>query len=67
MTSKTKKILHSVGIAFVGVLTDVGVQLMSPDAMNWPRTMIVGIVIGGLARLLGAYFAAVATTDAPTE
>jgi hypothetical protein len=59
--------MHAIGIAFVGVLTDLSVQLSSPAAMNWPRTMIVGLVIGGLARLLGAYFASVSTTDAPSE
>ena len=68
MTKNTRKIWHSVGVAFVGVLTDIGAQLMTATTdVNYPRAVIVGMIMGAVARLMGAYFAATAASDAPSE
>ena len=65
MTAQTRKVVHAVGIALVGALTDAGLQLGS-GTFNPTRTVIAGLLIGGLARLLGAYLSATAA-DPPTN
>lgn len=58
MSPRTRKVVHAVAVASVGVLTDIGAQLAHGDAVNWSRAVVVGLVLGGLARLIGAALAA---------
>lgn len=64
MTKATRKNLHAVAIALVSVLTDVSLQLGSPS-FSPTRAVIVGLVVGAVARLFGAYLASTEAT--PTE
>jgi len=56
VTSLTRKVLHAGAIALVGVLTDVGAQLLQTGSASPTRAVIVGTIIGGVARILGAVF-----------
>lgn len=66
MTSKQHKIVYAVAIAGVGLLTDVGAQ-WSAGTINVTRSVVVGVVLGGVARLIGAALSILAVDDRPSE
>lgn len=56
-TKKSSKWLHAGLLALVGVGTDIGAQL-SAGTLDVQRSVVVGLVIGGLSRVLGAIVSA---------
>lgn len=61
-----KKWIHAGLVALVGVLSDVGAQLAS-GSVNVTRAFLVGIVLGGLSRVIGAILAQVVTSEIPED
>lgn len=59
LSSTQKKIVHSVMVVLVTFGTDIGTQMMT-GTVNITRSAIVGIVVGFLARIIGAVLAATA-------
>ncbi len=57
MTSRTRKLVHAGVVALVAAATDIGAQLAS-GSLNVTRVVLVGLVVGGLARVAGAVLAA---------
>ena len=58
MTAPLKaKWFHAVLLALVGVLTDAGAQLIAQGGADLTRAVVVGLVIGGAGRVLGALVA----------
>ena len=66
LTGLQKKMLHSMLVTLFGSLTDVGVQLVS-GSLNLTRSVIVGLIIGVMARAAGAALAALSTAETPTK
>jgi hypothetical protein len=58
ITPTQAKWTHAVAVALVGVLTDTGAQLAAHGgAADLSRSVVIGLVMGGAARLLGAFIA----------
>lgn len=53
-------VLHAMLVALTGVLADIGAQVSS-GSVDLTRSVIVGLIIGGASRILGAAIAASAT------
>ena len=63
-----RKWLHAGLLALVGALTDIGAQLASGNVNpSTSRAVLVGLAIGGMARVLGAVIAATAVEDDSNE
>lgn len=61
-----RKWLHAGLLALVGALTDIGAQLASGAVdPSTSRAVLVGLAIGGMARILGAILAVEVTSDEP--
>jgi hypothetical protein len=57
ITPTQAKWTHAVAVALVGVLTDTGAQLAAHGGADLSRSVVIGLVMGGAARLLGAFIA----------
>jgi hypothetical protein len=62
MTKRKRQWLHAGLVALVSAGADVGAQIAS-GSINPTRVVIVGLVIGGLSRAVGAALAAMAMND----
>ena len=57
MTANQAKWTQTLGVALVGVLTDAAIQFQAAGDTDLGRSAVVAIVVGGSARLLGAWLA----------
>lgn len=65
-TKKNSKWIHAAMLALVGIGTDLGAQLTAGQ-LNVTRSVIVGLVIGGAARLGGAILSAMVVANEEDE
>lgn len=66
LSPKARKYILAAGSAIVGFGSDVSIQLQNAD-MNWTRAVVIGIVVGGFVRVLGAVLAVEAAEQADGE
>jgi len=67
MKPRTAKLILTLATAGVGALTDVAAQLAGGQLVNAGRSIIVGVVLGIFARVLGAGLAYLVTQAAAAE
>lgn len=64
MKPRTRKWVHAALIAVASSLTETSMQLLN-GSFHWERTVVAGVLVGIIARGLGAAISAIATADPP--
>lgn len=64
MTPLKRKWVLAGAVAIATALADFGGQLASGAAANAPRSVVIGLAIGGFARAVGAFLASLAMPNA---
>lgn len=62
MTPLRRKLVHAGLLALTGSLTDIGAQLAA-GSVNLTRSVLVGLIVGGVSRVVGAILAAEALDE----
>lgn len=58
-----KKVKFAILQGIMGAFTDIGAQLVAFGSADIPRAVVVGLVLGGGARVIGAWLAAEAIDE----